>query len=235
LPGIFATLKNNLLTFSSGLFKTELAKSANAENALAMKAYMKNEFEFLGIPTPERRKILKHFISVYNINNERELILIVKELWMNAEREFQYCAIDILMKFKKLWSINTIEIIEYCLISKSWWDTVDPLSYDCAGSYFKLNPSKIIEITGKWNRSENMWLKRSSLLFQKSYKDDTNTHILSEYILRLAFSKEFFIQKAIGWILREYAKTNAEWVKKFVSLHKLAILSQREALKHLQL
>src|SRR5438067_4851771 len=126
-----------------------------------------------------------------------------------------------------------IELIEGCITTKSWWDTVDPLSYDVAGSYFKMFRNQINTITGSWNRSENMWLQRSSLLFQKSYKKDTDTILLSTYILTLASSTEFFIQKAIGWILREYAKTNAAWVQKFVTEHKLAPLSKREAMKHL--
>lgn len=211
----------------------ELAKLANAENAIAMKAYIKNQFNFFGIKTPERRMILKECIRGNAIKNKSELNDIAKELWTQPERELQYCAIEILMAYKKLWEEDTIEIIEYCLTNKSWWDTVDPLSYDCAGSYFKSNPPLIIDITGRWNRSENKWLKRSSLLFQKNYKNETDSSLLAKYILHLSSSPEFFIQKAIGWILREYAKTNPDWVRKFVGETQLASLSQREALKHL--
>lgn len=215
------------------LLFNELTRSANAENAVAMKAYMKNQFEFLGIPTPERRIIFKDHVKHSVIKSEHQLEVIIKELWMLPEREFQYCAMEILLYYKKLWQQQIIELIEYLLTNKSWWDTVDFLAYDCAGNYFKMFTGKIKTITGRWNRSENFWLQRTSLLFQKSYKEDTDTTLLSDYILHLASSKEFFIQKAIGWILREYAKTNPEWVKDFVSKNKLAPLSQREAMKHL--
>lgn len=221
------------LLFNTTELIDELAKSANAENAVAMKAYMKNQFSFFGIKTPERRQILKEYIKGRVIINKTELNGIIKELWTQPERELQYCAIEILIAYKKLWTEDTIELIEYCLTNKSWWDTVDPLACDCAGTYFKINPSTIIDITDKWNRNENKWLQRSSLLFQKSYKNETDRNLLAKYILHLASSTDFFIQKAIGWILREYARTNPDWVRKFVSETKLATLSQREALKHL--
>jgi 3-methyladenine DNA glycosylase AlkD len=211
----------------------KLTRSENSENAKAMKAYMRNQFDFLGIPTPERRTILKESIKSDALKDPHLLQEIVIELWNMPQREYQYCAIEILLFYKKLWTRETIKVIEFCLTAKSWWDTVDPLAYDCAGTYFKFFPDKINSITYSWNSSANLWLQRSSLLFQKSYRKDTDLVILSTYILHVASSKEFFIQKAIGWVLREYAKTNAEWVIEFVNKNKLAPLSQREALKHL--
>ena len=221
------------MCFTTHSFISELAQSADAEKALTMKAYMKSQFEFLGITTPDRRKVLKEYIKQNVINDRQELEVIVKELWMLPEREFQYCAMEILMQYEKLWQQEMIDVIEYCLTNKSWWDTVDPLSYDCAGDYFKMYPGKIKSITGRWNASKNIWLQRSSLLFQKKYKKDTDTILLAEYISNLSASKEFFVQKSIGWILREYAKTDADWVTTFVNTHALAPLSQREAMKHL--
>ena len=106
------------------------------------------------------------------------------------------------------------------------------MASECTGRYFKIFPEQIIPVTGQWNKSPDMWLQRSSLLFQKSYKHDTDTNLLSEYILNLASSKEFFIQKAIGWVLREYAKTNRLWVENYVAQHSLPALSKREATKH---
>lgn len=217
----------------SQLLKDKLVQAADADKSVTMKGYMKNQFAFLGIPTPERRKICIDYAKQNTIKNEQELEAIVKELWILPQREFQYCAIETLLYNKKLWQQKIIEIIEYCLTNKSWWDTVDPLSYDCTGNYFKMFPEKINSITLRWNHSENIWLQRSSLLFQKSYKNNTDTGLLAAYILNIATSKEFFVQKAIGWILREYAKTDVAWVKAFVHEHKLAPLSQREAMKHL--
>ncbi|GEO08447.1 DNA alkylation repair protein [Segetibacter aerophilus] len=211
----------------------ELNEIKDAKKAVAMKAYLKNQFEFLGIPTPERREIFKIHLKQHVIKDSHDLVAIVKELWGLAEREFQYCGLETLLHYKKLWDEQTIEIIEYLITTKSWWDTVDPLAYDCAGSYFRTFPESIKSITGEWNTSENIWLQRSSLLFQKSYKNDTDCTLLSSYIFQLASSKEFFIQKAIGWVLREYAKSNPQWVRIFVNEHELAPLSQKEAMKHL--
>lgn len=210
----------------------QFAAMSDAEKAAYMKAYMKNKFDFYGIPTPGRRKICKDYIKQHKIKDETELEAVVKELWMLAEREFQYFAIELLAANKILWQSSIIVLFEYCITNKSWWDTVDFIATECTGSYFKMFSEQIIRVTGKWNKSSDMWLQRSSLLFQKSYKKDTDTSLLSAYILHLSSSKEFFIQKAIGWILREYAKTNADWVKAFVNAHPLAPLSKREALKH---
>jgi 3-methyladenine DNA glycosylase AlkD len=209
-----------------------LSKKVNGEKAGWMKAYMKNQFEFSGIQTPERRKICKEHAKQYVLDNPEEVKEIVKGLWAQPEREFQYCAMEILLCNKKLWHADFVDLIEYLVVTKSWWDTVDFLAADCAGTYFKLFPAHLSSITATWNHSNNMWLQRSSLLFQKNYKKDTDTKLLKEYILQLAPSKEFFIQKAIGWILREYAKTNPQWVQAFTNENTLAPLSKREALKH---
>lgn len=217
----------------SEILTTRLAKSAHIENAVPMKAYMKNQFNFFGIPAPERRKISKELIRQHRYNDQSELAIVVKELWHLPHRECQYCALDLLLHYKRLWQEETIELIEFLIVTKSWWDTVDPLAYDCAGNYFKMFPQSSSTITWNWNRSKNIWLQRSSLLFQKSYKNKTDKNLLTDYIVNVASSKEFFIQKAIGWVLREYARTDAEWVRNFVAQHQLAPLSKREAMKHL--
>lgn len=210
----------------------EFAGIANADNAIQMKAYMKNKFDFFGIKTPERRKICKDYMKHRKLNDEKELETIAKELWALPEREFQYFAIELLALSKKVWKTSIIELFEFCITHKSWWDTVDFIANECTGPYFKMFPAQIVPVTDRWNASSNIWFQRSSLLFQKSYKRNTNTVLLSAYINNLSHSKEFFVQKAIGWILREYAKTNPEWVKAFVNTHNLATLSKKEALKH---
>ena len=121
------------------------------------------------------------------------------------------------------------------ITQKSWWDTVDSMASDITGPYFQRYPEQIRPVTGGWNRSRNIWLQRSSLLFQKAWKKETDKERLASYILHLSKSTEFFVQKAIGWSLREYAKTDPDWVRSFVKSHQkeLAPLSKREALKHL--
>ncbi len=205
---------------------------ANKTKAAGAKAYLLNQFEFYGLIMAERRKICKDFIKSNSISSITEVEKIIKQAWQLPEREWQYFALELLAHYKKHWKISTIKIIEYCITHKSWWDTVDSIADAWAGEYFKLFPEQMISITGKWNQSENMWLQRCSLLFQKKYKDKTDTKLFSKYIKHLASSKEFFIRKAIGWSLREYAKTNPSWVKNFVGSNELSPLSKREALKH---
>jgi 3-methyladenine DNA glycosylase AlkD len=120
------------------------------------------------------------------------------------------------------------------LLNKSWWDTVDHACTELISPYFKLFPEEINKITGKWNKSKNFWLQRSSIMFQKKYRKDTDTVLLAKYILAHAKSKEFFVQKAIGWALREYSYVDPKWVSDFVRKNKLAPLSEREALKRIK-
>jgi len=197
----------------------QLHAVANMDRAIGAKAYMRN--------------ICKKWIKEITISSKNEFEEIVRTLWNMEEREYQYCAIELMAYQKKQWNKDIISLVEYCIIKKSWWDTVDFIAAECTGPYFRMYPEKIKNITGSWNTSANMWLQRSSLLFQKSYKKDTDVILLSGYITQLAHSKEFFIRKAIGWILREYAKTNPHWVAHFVGTHELSPLSKREALKHL--
>jgi 3-methyladenine DNA glycosylase AlkD len=211
----------------------ELSNLAEPARAVSVKAYMKNQFEFFGMPMAERRAVCKEYMKRHSIQNQQDLEVIVEELWMLPEREFQYFGIELMAFYKKLWQVSIINLLEYCIVNKSWWDTVDFLASECTGKYFLLFSGQITPITGKWNVSDNIWLQRSSLLFQKSYKKATDTQLLSKYILHLSGSKEFFVQKAIGWMLREYAKTNPAWVVDFVNTHTLPALSKREAMKHL--
>ncbi len=217
---------------------TDIIKSftanANPEIAAGAKAYLRNQFEFVGLKTPLRRELKTAIFKLHAFNTENELIACAKELWELPEREYQYVALELVAKHKKLWTIEIITFFEYLITTKSWWDSVDTIFSLHLGQYFKKYPHQIVPITGRWNTTaDNFWLQRCSIMFQKSYKTDTDTELLSKYILNCNKSKEFFIQKAIGWSLREYAKTNPTWVKEFVENNTLAPLSRREALKHL--
>lgn len=211
----------------------QLIRHADATRSAGMKAYMRHQFEFYGVAMAERRKICKSFIKSNPLSSVTEVEKIVKQAWNEPQREWQYFAIELLAHYKKKWKESTIKIIEYCITNKSWWDTVDAMADEWSGVFFKIFPEQIPVITGRWNRSENMWLQRTSLLFQKKYKEGTDTALLSKYIKQLSTSEEFFIRKAIGWILREYAKTNPAWVKDFIGKNKLSPLSKREAIKNI--
>jgi 3-methyladenine DNA glycosylase AlkD len=215
------------------LLDRKFKAACDAEKAGWMKGYMLHQFDFYGVQAVARKEIGKTHHLQNQIKTAAELELIVKECFSLPQREFQYFAIQLFALHKKLWTVSSIKTMEHCLQEKSWWDSVDGIASDWLGPYFKMFPEQIVPVTSKWNRSKNMWLQRSSIMFQKAFKKNTDTALLSKYILHCAGSKEFFIQKAIGWALREYGKTNPAWVKKFVNENQLAPLSVREALKNL--
>ncbi|MBL7761675.1 MAG: DNA alkylation repair protein [Sediminibacterium sp.] len=211
----------------------QFEQHVNAAQASGMKAYMLNQFNFAGIKTPLRDSIVHPFLKENRLTNTAALEKVVKELWKMDHRELQYAAIDLFKVHHVLWKPGSVRLIEYCITHKSWWDTVDGIASDWLWTFFQMFPELKHPVTKAWNQSDNIWLQRSSLLFQKQARKNTDTRLLSAYILHLSGSKEFFIQKAIGWALREYSKTDADWVRRFVSKNKLAPLSKREALKRI--
>ena len=220
------------------LFVTELEKvfrqNANAELAKPMEAYMKNNFPFLGIKTSPRRELQKHLWNQHKEeikNHPREIAL---ELLAKKEREFHYCAIEILIKeLKKKYRKEDILLIEKLTITHSWWDSVDLLAKYLLGNYLVQFPEEIAKTIAGFSASDNMWLNRSAILFQLDYKAKTDADLLFSICEKHKGSKEFFIQKAIGWALRDYSKFNPKGVTEFVNSTDLKPLSKREALRNL--
>lgn len=208
-----------------------LVQQANVELALGMKAYMKHKFDFIGIQKPLRASICKPFFHKLKVAkaDPAEILLFC---WSKNEREWQYVGMDYAMNNKNDWPLDWLNTLEYCITHKSWWDTVDILAVHGAGHCLKKNEALRLATVEKWRYSKNLWLERSSLLFQLMYKSETNPQLLADLCQQFAASKEFFIQKAMGWALRQYARTNAAWVLDFVERHELPKLSKREALKH---
>ncbi|WP_374721618.1 DNA alkylation repair protein [Peribacillus tepidiphilus] len=206
---------------------------ANPENAEPMSKYMKNHFIFFGIRAPERKALTRQFFNETGILKQSFDRDFVKELWYYPERELQYAAIDYGMKFVKKLEPQDIELLQFMIINKSWWDTVDLIaSYLVGGIAAKYEFLKD-EYLDKWATDENMWLRRTAILFQLKYKDKTDENRLYTNIEKNADSKEFFIQKAIGWALREYSKTNPDSVRRFIETHQLAKLSVKEGSKYI--
>ncbi|MGZ9784567.1 DNA alkylation repair protein [Bacillus mycoides] len=206
----------------------------NPEKAEPMAHYMKNHFPFLGIQTPERRKLLREVIQVHKLPDKEDFQTVIRELWDLPEREFQAAALDLLQKYKKHLDKTHIPFLEELIITKSWWDSVDGIVPTSLGSIFLKHPEAIQTYIPKWIASENIWLQRSAILFQLKYKEQMDEKLLFSIIGQLKSSKEFFIQKAIGWVLREYAKTSPDAVWEYVQNHELAPLSKREAIKHIR-
>lgn len=207
---------------------------SNAENAFGMAKYMKNHFAFYGIKTTERRHLFKEIWKANKLEVSKNTRGIALELYAKEQRELHYCAIEILIKeLKGNYQKEDILLIEKLLTNNSWWDSVDTISKYILGQYLLEFPDAIDATIEKFSNSDNMWLNRSVILFQLDYKKKTNFELLKTICIQHQSSKEFFIQKAIGWALREYAKTNSEAVKQFVLVNNLKPLSRKEALKNL--
>jgi len=200
--------------------------------AKQQKAYLKDQFEFFGLKTPLRREIQKPFLQREYLPSKTEGMQITKELWKRPEREFHYFGQELMMKFKNKLNEGDLEFIEYMITHNSWWDTVDMIASHLVGAYFKKYPKKKRALMLKWSKSEDMWIRRTSIIFQLKYKDETDTALLAQVIENNLGFKEFFINKAIGWALRTYSAIDPEWVEDFVENHPdLANLSKKEALR----
>lgn len=217
---------NNYLNPLVNKFK----ENKNASTATGQKKYMKNKFEFLGLKTPLRKEILKEHLKTYGKPAKSDMNDYVKTLWNLTEREFQYTAVNLYEKVAKQFTEDDIQIIEYMIEHKSWWDSVD-IIIRLNKIYFQKFPELIPVHTERWINSDNFWFQRSALLFQLNFREKIDKELMFRYILKVKDSKEFFIQKAIGWVLRQYSKFNPEDVIEFVGKTELAPLSRREALK----
>ena len=204
---------------------------ADADNALWMRKYMREKYPFLGVKKPERHEVFKHLYKQYG--SSVDWFEVSSQLFAMPEREFQYVAMEYVKLAKKSWDKRLPALFESWVGEDSWWDVVDFLAPQILGPYFLKFPSDRDVWIQRWMNSGNFWLQRFCLVFSLGYKEKTDTVLLAKTIQALSGSKEFFIQKAIGWALRQYARTDPEWVLDFVGNNALAPLSKREALKHL--
>ena len=210
----------------------EMIQHKNEEQAQKMSKYMLNKFEYIGIKTPERRKIFKNFFSEYK-NEEKIDWEFVNKCWENKYREFQYVAADYLKNMKDKLTIDDIPKLKQLVLEKSWWDTIDNL--DMTIGALALKDSNVNKILLEWSLDENIWLRRIAIDHQLLRKEKTNTELLEKILKNNLGQTEFFINKAIGWALRDYSKISPEWVKNFIEENKenMAKLSIKEASKYL--
>ena len=214
--------------------EAHFARQANPDAALPMQKYMRDQFEFLGIKTPERTRLLKQFAAQQGWPDLSYVAPLVAALWQLPAREYQYIALDILERYRSQLTPSAVPTLERLILEKSWWDTVDNLAIRNVGDLFSCYPAETASYLEKWRSHPNIWLRRTTLLFQLSYKSKTDERLLFALIKENLNSDEFFIKKAIGWALREYSKTAPEAVRHFVATTDLRALSRREALKWLK-
>ena len=209
----------------------ELQNLANADDARAMKAYMRGRFEFLGVKTPARRKAAKAFFKKHGGADIDWRF--VRQAWEHPFREMQYAALDYLETRKNLLRPGDLPQLKKLAQSKSWWDTIDFLDRLAGGIIAGFPETRPVIL--QWSRDEDIWLRRLAIEHQLLRKDQTDQHLLEQILVNNLNQTEFFINKAIGWALRDYSKTNPEWVENFIRQHhgKMAPLSIREASKYL--
>jgi 3-methyladenine DNA glycosylase AlkD len=215
-------------------FVREVAKAFERDRdpALAepMSKYMRYRFPFLGLPAPKQAAALRPLLHPHF--DEAFLLAAAQRLWKKKEREFHHAGALLLLKNHKSLSAASLGALRELLESNSWWDTVDTLSTRVIGPIVLRHPRLQYEMD-EWSRDANFWVRRCAIIHQLSFKESTDVERLFAYCAANAQDSEFFIRKAIGWALRQYARTDARAVIAFVNDHpELSTLSRREALKH---
>ena len=211
---------------------TDLEENRNELLAESMSKYMQDKFRFLGVRGATRTEIYKKYFPDARKSKAIDWDFI-ENCWNKEEREFQYVVVYYLKAMQKFLKREDISRLKYLIVTKSWWDTVDLLA--------KVVGSLIIRIKGydqimlEWSKDSNIWLRRVAILYQLSLKDKVDEQILDNILVNNLGDNEFFINKAIGWALRDYSKYNPEWVREFIKKNKenMANLSIREASKYI--
>ena len=211
--------------------RLEFEAYADPKIAAEQRAYLRDQFMFYGLKTPVRRAMQKPFLAKEYLPPKEILENLVRALWNRPQREYHYFAQELVQKYTKQFEVKDISLFEFMVTNNSWWDTVDFIATKLIGEYFRKFPEKRDSYVKKWLASNNMWLQRSCIIFQLLSKEKMDKEFLAYIINSLLGSEEFFINKAIGWALRDYSKTNPEWVRYFVARTQLHPLSEREAMR----
>lgn len=211
---------------------TDFEENSNELLAESMSKYMQDKFRFLGVRGATRTEIYKKYFPDARKTKTIDWNF-VENCWNKEEREFQYVVVYYLKAMQKFLKREDISRLKYLIVTKSWWDTVDLLA--------KVVGSLVIRIEGynqimlEWSKDSNIWLKRVAILYQLSLKEKVDKQVLERILVNNLGDNEFFINKAVGWALRDYSKFNPEWVREFIEKNKngMANLSIREASKYL--
>ena len=207
----------------------------NRENSIIMSSYMKNRFSFYGIKTPARKELVKKVNKELGFPKAEDWAKLARHAFTEDHpREIQYAIGDLLRPKAHTLPLSFLPVIEELIQIKSWWDTVDWLSPTLAGSILRRHPEKCVEYPDRWIESDNKWLVRSAILYPLKYRSNVDTQRLENYCIRHKNTKEFFVQKAMGWMLREYGKQNPSWVRTLFSTHTLPKLTIREGSKYIE-
>ena len=213
--------------------KKAYADAANEENARAMGKYMRNLFLFYGFKTPTRRELSRPFLK--GVTKEEIAWDLVDLCFEDDYREMQYFALDYLKRVEKQLTFSDLPKIKQLAETKSWWDSVDSL-VKLVGQVFirdEENKEKTAALILTWARDPDFWVRRTAIEFQLGLKEATDPELLGKIIDCNLDSREFFINKAIGWALRDYSKTKPAWVRSYMASRELSPLSRREGSKYI--
>lgn len=207
-------------------------QNEDKENAIAMAKYMRNLFEFYGLATPKRKKLYKDFLKAEKKNKKVDWDFLDK-CYLDSHREFQYLVSDYLITMNDYLTYDDIPKIKKYVKTKQWWDTIDFL--DRVIGEIGLKDSRVDDLMLEWSCDNDFWVRRIAIDHQLCRKEKTNTELLEKILVNNFGSDEFFINKAIGWALRDYSKTNPLWVREFINKYKdkMSNLSIKEASKYI--
>jgi 3-methyladenine DNA glycosylase AlkD len=215
--------------------RARLAASADPARAAGAQAYLKSAMPQLGVRVPEVRRIVKAEAAAAPFTSADELRSAVLELFRTATyREERYAAIDLTASRLVRTDLAMLPVYEEIIRTGAWWDLVDGVE-DRLGRLLQAHRSVLTPVLLRWSTDPDFWIRRSSITAQLGAKANTDTELLAAVIEANLADREFFIRKAIGWALREYAKTDPAWVRQFAAKHAagLSPLSLREALRNL--
>lgn len=216
--------------------RADLRTAADPSRAPQMQAYMKSTMPYLGVPVPDVRRIVRAAAKVRPPATTDALAATAAALWREASyREERYAATALLdvPAARRLQTPALLPLYHEMIITGAWWDHVDEVAHR-VGELLVAYPAELRPAVHAWVRDPDRWLRRASIICQVGLRSGTDTELLSEAIVANAGDPDFFLRKAIGWALRDYAKTEPGWVRAFVAAHELSPLSRREAMKHLQ-
>jgi len=219
--------------FNDALNKTFLGH-ANPGNARQMTAYMKDKFKFFGIKAEQRRSLMRSVADQHRLEIRDTIRTLAFDLYNQPQREMHMVAMELFERqLRRSYVKEDILLIEKLITTNSWWDSVDFIAKNILGKYLQMYPAEIDKVVKKFSSLDNIWLQRSTIIFQLGYKEHTDKELLFKQCMIHRESKEFFIQKAIGWALREYGTYNPTEVLQFATSSDLKPLSKREAIRKL--
>lgn len=215
-----------------------LAAGADPDRAAGQQRYMKSSMPYRGLTAPHLKAVLRPILADHRLDASAWHDTVLR-LWREASyREERYAAIALLRhRYYQPWARDpeVLALLRYLIVTGAWWDLVDEIAVHCVGPVLRARPEQITPILRQWSGDSDLWIRRTVIICQLGAREETDTALLEHAISGSVGDRDFFARKAIGWALREYSKTDEDWVRGYVAAHpELSALSQREALKWLQ-